>query len=162
MDIDKIKEEIFPDWSKAKRDMIKISFINNFTFAELNYGKRSYTGRSVRQKPDPLDAETGIRNALTSLKRCVKESNKMFKKYCWVPEKNTYYFTVYGTVGFACPTLEQTEISDVKFCRWTGSPWDYYLLGCGLVFKTERAARKYARSMEICGRQRKNILRRLP
>ena len=162
MDIDKIKEEIFPDWSKAKRDMIKISFVNNFTFAELNYGKRSYTGRSARQKPDQQNAKTGMRNALTGLKRRIKESNKMFKKHIWIPEKNTYYFTVCGTVGFACPTLEQTEITDVKFCRWNGSPWDYYLLGAGLVFKTERAARKYARSMEICGRRKKNVLKRLP
>lgn len=162
MNLDDIKKEVFPDWSKAKRDMIKISFVNNFTFAELNYGRRSYTGRAIQKEPDRFDAETGIRNALISLKRCIKESNKMFKKYIWIPEKNAYYFTVYGTVGFACPTLEQTEISDVKFCRWTESPWDYYLLGCGLVFKTERAARKYARSMEICGRRKKNILRRLP
>ena len=162
MNLPDLVKKVFPNWSENKRKQVRVFRCGrDGTIASLMYSKINYVGSAWCHVDDTFDEETGAQVALRELRKSIISEHRTREKKTWIPKIGTYYFTLMGFVR-ETDNNEYIPIANAQIVQWKDSPLDYYRLGAGLVFKTERAARKYARTMELKGRQAKNKIHKLP
>ena len=164
MDMKKLIEQYFPDWPEWKRNRVQVKQSpgdKNLTAALLNMGGKDYVGYAYCKDADTYYLEIGARIALRQLRTKIKKKRQYVRTHPWIPENGTYYFTVSVDTKYGNKRFD----NEYLFCLpviWTGDAVDYFRLSAGLVFRSERDARKYARRMELKGRHIKNQRKRMP
>ena len=160
-DKDLIKE-IFPDWPKWKRNMIRIergTINSQMTIAMLEFGNtQMYHGFAICDEKDVFNEETGQRIALINLRKRIEEARKLYYGKTWIPKHGERYITIR-------PFTEHNGVDknwDIISTVWRNDPVDYARLAMSHVFKNYRQARKYIRALEIAGRRIKNELKQIP
>jgi len=164
MDMKKLVNQYFPDWPEWKQNRIQVvqgTTDKKLTAAMLNLGGKDYIGYSYCDDRDSYSFLVGAMIALRQLRDKIRNKRRYANTHPWIPENGTYYFTIsvdttYGDAKFGNEFLTTFPV------MWTGDAVDYFRLSAGLVFRSDRDARKYTRRMELNGRHIKNQRKQMP